>query len=854
MSDRPKVITLQNLERFKEDYDRQVAAEYCTKEEAHVLDSKIENAASGSPKGVYSTLAALQAAYPTGTSGIYVVTADGHWYYWNGTAWTDGGTYLTSLPDYALDESSSNSIQNGIVTKSFNNIVKSFQNINSYLYKKDTYINASNEETYIDGYDLYKIPVKDFEVILLTWDANDPFYDSGFNVAYLFDIEDANGDITSLEGSYGYSTHGFYPDNGIAIFFADNLLGAKYLYVCVKRLKASTLNLKIANTNQVITNDYETDKIKTIEYNNNDNFINTPAFINNSNLSSILAGGSYAAYIKMKQGDKLIFEGNLVDLSYNGAYRDISGLTIISLGTASEFVAPSDIIAFVFLQLGGTRKITYIPEYTETLVKNTTERALKENSLYPVSNNLTIKGLKNAILDFTDINLYLYKENCYLNASNEETYLSGYNLYKIPLKLLNSVSIKWDAYNPFYDGGFNTNYLFKIKNSDNSFSVIQDENYYARTYWSYAIAQLYLIPSAYHKELYICAKADKVNTINLSINYDYTVLNTKYDKTIKVLSYQNYDGFIESYIYPRQSDGYFTYTTGLDTVKIPMEIGDKIELIGQTSASFTYVIIDEDGVTTHYSNFNFTATKKCVAFVFFENGSTNKVVYTPNQTIYVDANNLLNKEQAESNFNGLTGVAFGTSLTYRSQTTGGYLTKLAELSGINFDNQGIGSSTILGNMLAAIKNYNAYSGKRVALLEGFVNDWWYNHDKLGTWKDTGETTVCGCVRSAINYIYSQNANITLFLILDHYGKQTNDFSNASTVENPSGLTQFEFYEEIAKVAESLGVVVIKQYALSEISENTPQYLLDNIHCNALGAVRSAYAIWSVMKNFYPNNI
>ena len=49
--------------------------------------------ASGSPKGVYSTFSALQAAFPTGTTGIYVVTDDGKWYYWDGTAWTAGGVY-----------------------------------------------------------------------------------------------------------------------------------------------------------------------------------------------------------------------------------------------------------------------------------------------------------------------------------------------------------------------------------------------------------------------------------------------------------------------------------------------------------------------------------------------------------------------------------------------------------------------------------------------------------------------------------------------------------------------------------------------------------------------------------------
>jgi len=48
---------------------------------------------NGSPKGVYTTLALLQSSFPTGTTGIYIVTADGKWYYWNGSAWTAGAIY-----------------------------------------------------------------------------------------------------------------------------------------------------------------------------------------------------------------------------------------------------------------------------------------------------------------------------------------------------------------------------------------------------------------------------------------------------------------------------------------------------------------------------------------------------------------------------------------------------------------------------------------------------------------------------------------------------------------------------------------------------------------------------------------
>ena len=218
-------------------------------------------------------------------------------------------------------------------------------------------------------------------------------------------------------------------------------------------------------------------------------------------------------------------------------------------------------------------------------------------------------------------------------------------------------------------------------------------------------------------------------------------------------------------------------------------------------------------------------------------------------------------DSIETSLNGYdqkTAVAFGTSLTYRAQTTGGYLQYLPGLSGMTFDNQGIGSATILGDggnldILARIKAYSGYSEKNVCLLEGFVNDW-YQNKTLGTWKDTAETTVCGCVRSALNYILSQNANLTVFLILDPYGRNYNNVNCSSSAVNGSGLTQFEYYEEIAKVAESLGIPVIKEYAESQISENTPQYFLDNIHPNAIGAQQSANYIWSKMKNYKPNAV
>lgn len=64
------------------------------------VDTLLQALASGAPKGPYATLVALQTAFPTGASGIYLVTADGKWYFWSASAWTAGGTYqATGIAD-----------------------------------------------------------------------------------------------------------------------------------------------------------------------------------------------------------------------------------------------------------------------------------------------------------------------------------------------------------------------------------------------------------------------------------------------------------------------------------------------------------------------------------------------------------------------------------------------------------------------------------------------------------------------------------------------------------------------------------------------------------------------------------
>ncbi len=74
----------------------QTAADNAQTKANEIEELIVNGVIDGSPKGVYASLSALQTAFPSGASGVYLTSDNGHWYYWNGTAWTDGGVYQSS--------------------------------------------------------------------------------------------------------------------------------------------------------------------------------------------------------------------------------------------------------------------------------------------------------------------------------------------------------------------------------------------------------------------------------------------------------------------------------------------------------------------------------------------------------------------------------------------------------------------------------------------------------------------------------------------------------------------------------------------------------------------------------------
>lgn len=58
-----------------------------------MLVSKFNSLTSIGPKDVVTSLAVLSSMYPAGSDGVFITADTGHWYFWNGVSWQDGGVY-----------------------------------------------------------------------------------------------------------------------------------------------------------------------------------------------------------------------------------------------------------------------------------------------------------------------------------------------------------------------------------------------------------------------------------------------------------------------------------------------------------------------------------------------------------------------------------------------------------------------------------------------------------------------------------------------------------------------------------------------------------------------------------------
>ena len=114
---------------------------YLTKDAVDFTDKEVNIYIDGSPKDVYANLSALQTAYPSGASGVYLTSDNGHWYYWNGTAWSDGGVYQAR-------ELGDGSVKYGNISDALKNVISDKKTVSCYTIDISSSTNGATDGTF----------------------------------------------------------------------------------------------------------------------------------------------------------------------------------------------------------------------------------------------------------------------------------------------------------------------------------------------------------------------------------------------------------------------------------------------------------------------------------------------------------------------------------------------------------------------------------------------------------------------------------------------------------------------------------------------------------------------------------
>lgn len=175
----------------------------------------INNIMDGTPKGTYSNLAALQSAKAGGDRGIYITTNNGHWNYWNGSRWVDGGPYQSPLDGVPN--------QFGVI---FDGLLTIDRNLKTVTIKKDTWISFGNKN-YAPKEDLSIT----YEPTGLSEYVVYDFQNSGLSMMTLSTIKNISSTQVILAIMYKEALH--YPVNsrfvktiGYAEYTQDSMIGS----------------------------------------------------------------------------------------------------------------------------------------------------------------------------------------------------------------------------------------------------------------------------------------------------------------------------------------------------------------------------------------------------------------------------------------------------------------------------------------------------------------------------------------------------------------------------------------------------------------------------------------------------
>ena len=365
------IISGQNTEisSFKSDINSEISSfESSVNSDLEEINNKVDSATSGSP------LVASSTSGMTDTTRIYVNTTDGHWYYYNGSTWTDGGTYQST-------QIANNSIYYNMLENALQNNIDINDLTIPNIVTNNTYYDGSigstisidtSGTTFSSGY----INVNTNDIIISDW-----FCAHDYGIVYPLIFTDENDIIIEkYDRSYFYNTTTKRPKkfiykvpSNIKKMYFNTRNNVPWYPSIVKGYNYidDRLNSQLLNESTVTPSSTIANKLYSLYYWNSDqnNYVTNVYSVNNGDKMNI----NMELYPNAHAVPGIFLDENLKPIAYIEGENNTQGWVTIN----KDFIVPYN--AKYLYSSGHVNRPTTVKKYTFSDVDLTEKKKVTVN-------------------------------------------------------------------------------------------------------------------------------------------------------------------------------------------------------------------------------------------------------------------------------------------------------------------------------------------------------------------------------------------------------------------------------------------------------------------------------------------
>ena len=230
--------------------------------------------------------------------------------------------------------------------------IKNNTYIKKYLYKKDTYLN-NGVETSLTGYDLYKIPVTENDIVFIGRDDGAFWYNLNGNKAIA--IRKTDNSFVSVTGNTKYCGFGISLKSALIIAQSD----FAEVYICIYAQYADSVSFAINKPYNSFVNDNDLISDVPIILSNN-NTIKSHFYLNNYNDTFSDIGNNMVYVFPVSINDRIIFSNLQTGFSYYGTFRPYSSDTVEKIN--GDYTAQEPGVVCIFEAEISSGNTIFIPE------------------------------------------------------------------------------------------------------------------------------------------------------------------------------------------------------------------------------------------------------------------------------------------------------------------------------------------------------------------------------------------------------------------------------------------------------------------------------------------------------------